>query len=325
MSTVFVSYSRKDKEFVKKLHQAFTEVQRDIWIDWKNIPPNADWRHEIQQGIIASDIFLFVISPDSVASYECGVEIAQAIKHNKRLIPIVYREVDYEAVHPRLAALNWIFLRKEDDFDSGFQKLIQAIDTDLDYARTHTRLLQRAVEWDSKQRDRCFLLRGNDLKDARAWLARSSNKQPLPTALHEQYIAASETAQAKKYTAIFTVVGLDLVLTGCLGFATFSLHKVVSNRHHHNHAVYSQNTSFEDKVMAKVSADGGYVVPTASVNTAVQFVEQDATLCRRKNAAIKNLKQQIAAVEGRKFLPNGKILASTNPDSQVVFWVTQEN
>ncbi len=324
MSTVFVSYSRKDKEFVKKLHQAFSEVQRDVWVDWKNIPPNADWRHEIQQGIIASDIFLFVLSPDSVASYECGVEIAQAIKHNKRLIPIVYREVDYEAVHPRLAALNWIFLREEDDFNIGFQKLIQAIDTDLDGVRTHTRLLQRAIEWDSKKRDRCFLLRGNDLKEAREWLDRASDKQPLPTALHEQYINASAKAQAKKYAAIFTVVSLDLVLTSFLGLATFSLQKVVNN-HHHHYPAYAQNSDFEEKFMAEESADEGYFVPTASIDTAVQSVKKDNALCQRKNGAMKILKQQVKAVKGRNFLPKNKILASTNPDSQIVFWVVQEN
>src|SRR4029453_625251 len=114
--------------------------------------------------------FVFVISPDSVASQVCAEEVAHAVKHNKRLVPIVYRDVDAKCVPQSLSLLNWIFFRESDDFNGAFQTLIKAMDTDLDHVREHTRLLARTIEWDDNQRDDSFLLRGGELQEAEQWL-----------------------------------------------------------------------------------------------------------------------------------------------------------
>ena len=43
MSKIFISYSRKDKDFVKKLYEALTKSlpnsDQDVWVDWEDIPP----------------------------------------------------------------------------------------------------------------------------------------------------------------------------------------------------------------------------------------------------------------------------------------------
>lgn len=46
------------------------------------------------QGIEAADAFLFLVSPDLVASEVCKVELEHAYKNAKRIIPIVVRDVD---------------------------------------------------------------------------------------------------------------------------------------------------------------------------------------------------------------------------------------
>ena len=51
----------------------------------------ADWLAEIYSGIEAADSFLFIISPDSVASKICTLEIEHTVKHNKRLVPVVWK------------------------------------------------------------------------------------------------------------------------------------------------------------------------------------------------------------------------------------------
>ena len=68
MADVFISYSRKDKSFVQRLFEALETDSRDAWVDWEDIPLTADWWAEIQEGIEASDTFVFVISPDSAVS-----------------------------------------------------------------------------------------------------------------------------------------------------------------------------------------------------------------------------------------------------------------
>jgi hypothetical protein len=94
MTDAFISYSRKDKAFVERLVDALESHDRDAWVDTKDIPLTADWLAEIYAAIEFADSFVFVISPDSVASEICGLEINHAVKHNKRLVPILHRDVD---------------------------------------------------------------------------------------------------------------------------------------------------------------------------------------------------------------------------------------
>jgi hypothetical protein len=125
MTDVFISYSRKDKEFVQVLHQALARSQYDAWIDWEYIPLTADWWEEIKAGIEAANTFMFVISPDSIRSKVCGQEVDYAVANHKRLMPIVWRDGFEDAeVWPALGKHNWLFFRECDDFDQAFQSLV---------------------------------------------------------------------------------------------------------------------------------------------------------------------------------------------------------
>ena len=103
MSDVFISYSRKDIDFVQRVFDVLTARDRDPWADWQDIPPTADWLDEIYQGIEAADSFLFVISPDSVISEICTLEIEHVIKHNKCLVPVVWK--DASDVHQSMSEI----------------------------------------------------------------------------------------------------------------------------------------------------------------------------------------------------------------------------
>ena len=93
MAKVFVSYSRKDIDFARRLTMELKKSELDFWIDWEGIPPTVDWWKEIEKGIEEADIFLFLISPDSASSKVCGMEIDTAVKNAKRIIPLVVRDI----------------------------------------------------------------------------------------------------------------------------------------------------------------------------------------------------------------------------------------
>ncbi len=191
MTDVFISYSRKDKQFVQALHTALNNLNRSVWVDWQDILPTEEWWQAIEAGIETANSFIIVLSPDSTTSAICQQEVEHALKHNKRLVPIVHREVEAKAVHPALGARNWIFMREADEFNDAFKILIKALDTDLEYVRVHTRLLLRAVEWEREGQDSSFLLRGSDLEDSEQWLKHGKTREPKPTELQIQYISAS--------------------------------------------------------------------------------------------------------------------------------------
>ncbi len=192
MADVFLSYSRKDTDFVKKLHESLSTEDYEIWVDWEGIPLTADWWAEIEEGIEAADTFVFIISPDSVESQVCGQELDHAVEKNKRIMPVVYR--DTKDVPPSLSHLNWIFCRESDDYEASVQALIEAMNTDLDWVKAHTRLTQRTVEWEKYEKHESYLLRGIDLEDAEGRLG-ERDKIPALTEVQIEYIQASRKKQ----------------------------------------------------------------------------------------------------------------------------------
>jgi TIR domain len=135
---VFISYSRKDKEFVRRLDEELKRRDREAWVDWEGIPPGDKWEKTIYGAIEATHTFIFVLTPDSIASEVCGREIEHAAANNKRLVPIVHRDVADDEVPKSLGELNWIFFRDSDDFEEASDILVRALDTDLNWVRaTH--------------------------------------------------------------------------------------------------------------------------------------------------------------------------------------------
>ena len=210
---VFISYSRKDKEFVRRLDEELKARGREAWVDWDDIRPAEEFMQAIYAAIESADTFIFVLTPNSIASPVCGQELAQAARHNKRLIPVVAQEVEETKVPEALAKLNWIFCRESDDFEAETGKLIQALDTDLEWVRAHTRLLTRAVEWEAKGKNNSFTLRGDDLRDAERWLTQAgTEKERQPTALQTEYIIASRKAAARRQRITLGAVGFGAVV-----------------------------------------------------------------------------------------------------------------
>src|SRR5688572_20553875 len=92
MSDVFISYSRLDKEFVSQLREALTNNDQDVWIDWEDIPPSQSWWNEIQKGIAKANNFVLVMSPNSLSSPICHMEIEYARQLKKRIIPVLHAD-----------------------------------------------------------------------------------------------------------------------------------------------------------------------------------------------------------------------------------------
>lgn len=231
---VLISYSRKDQEFVRRFSAALIEAKRTTWVDWKDIPLSAKWLGEIESAIEAANTFAFIISPDSISSEICRAEIHHATQHRKRIIGIVCRDVDAKIAPQGLAEWQWLFFRPQDDFDAAFQSLIAALDTDLEYVRFHTRVLVRAREWEDRNRNRSFLLRGKDLQNAKNWLELSAEKKPEPTALHRQYIDASRRDVGRQRT-VRACVAAVVVLLVVAAYAYFlkARHEDLISRHDH--------------------------------------------------------------------------------------------
>jgi WD40 repeat protein len=214
---VFVSYSRTDEGFVRRLDAALRQRGKDVWVDWEDIPATADWRARIFAGIDSSRTFVAVLSPELLASGICREELEHATLSNKRLVPVVRRSVDRRSTPDELRIPNWIFFRESDDFERSVDQLVEALDTDLEWLETHARLTVRATEWDREQRDASFLLRGRDLKEAEAWVAEQASHREAATRLQADYIVASRKGATRRQRILFTGVVLALTVAVVLG------------------------------------------------------------------------------------------------------------
>ena len=195
MSAPFISYAREDKAFVLRLHGALDDAGSKAWVDWEDIPPSARWMDEIRRAIIAADAFVFVISPASAASRSCGWEISIAAENNKRVIPLLRMPDESMKLPPAIADINWIFATTEGEFDAAVQQLTTAMNVDLEWVRWHSRLLNRAHEWERANAEESLLLRGWDLEDAERRFATVGDRQPALTELQAQYVACGRWSQ----------------------------------------------------------------------------------------------------------------------------------
>src|SRR5262245_12488446 len=189
MSDVFVSYSRRDADFVRRLTQALTAHGLSIWVDEEGIPPSAEWMREILAAIEAADCFVYVVTPEAAASEVCALEVRHTLENHKRILPVLRRPVAGGQLAAEIERLQWVDL--QDD------ARVEPIRTDPESLHLHTRLLTRGVQWRDNRQDGSLLLRGKELETAERWLA-SAAVSPAPTELQRDFVLASRRASDRR-------------------------------------------------------------------------------------------------------------------------------
>ena len=337
MSDLFISYSRKDIAYAKLLHKALKEHDFETWIDWQDIPPSTEWLEEVYTAIEQANTFIFILSASSILSEMCVKEIEHASKNNKRIIPIVINDVEPSKVHSALAAINWIFSRSKDELQPAIASLIEAIQTDYDWVKAHTRLQMRALEWERTDKDISYLLQGTDLQQAENWLAESVDKEPEPTLQQTRYIQSSRQGSAKRQRLLLLSVGAALIVTVVLGILA------VINGQRAQQSAYSLATQVvvaeEQKEIAVENArlarireltmvsqqeetryDIALLLGIESFNTIENYQTKDNLFnLARSNPQVRGIsshdKVRVLAVS-----PDGKTLASGAQDGSIIIW-----
>ena len=327
MNDVFISYSRRDKVFTQKLFEALKAENRSVWADWEDIPAASDWDAEIKEGIEQTESVLFLLSPEWIKSNECRKELNHAVSMGKRLIPILYQMVDPNCVPPELAKINWVYMRDTDDFGKSLQTLCSAMDTDLDWIKTHTRIQVRAVEWNKKNRENSFVLRGKDLADAEKFTSEAAGKSPEPTQLQGEYILASRKDATRRQRITLAGVTIALVISIILGVAAvFQRQAAVLNAKisfARELSAQAANNIDKDPELSLLLAQQAIDV-TNSANQPVLMSSIDALRLAVQNSRVRlTIDAGTDPIESIAVSPNGKYLVSGGWDGTVrVFEVT---
>jgi len=231
MHDIFISYSRKDLEFVNWLVGELSGQDLSIWVDQEGIAPTEKWMQSIYEAIEASDNFVFIISPDSLSSEYCQRELLHAIKNNKRLIPILRKAVmdnDFQVKNGfedeedevilegfvLMKSIQYIDFREQKDQNETLDSLVQSINTNPEWAKQHTRWLQRAREWEKHDFDKGRLLTASEVVLVQGWLDEAAGKVPEPTDLHRAYIKISKDyhRKRKRINLFLSLAGITAVV-----------------------------------------------------------------------------------------------------------------
>lgn len=97
---VFITYARTDKEAKDKLIRSLTVMTRsgliEIWHDTEMLGGDK-WQQEIfSKHLPTSDLLLYLVSIESLASENCYKEFEVALEKKIRVIPIIFSDCDWK-------------------------------------------------------------------------------------------------------------------------------------------------------------------------------------------------------------------------------------
>jgi tetratricopeptide (TPR) repeat protein len=217
---VFISYSRKDSDFADRLDASLKAHDYAPLIDRTEIYIFEDWWQRIQTLITQADTVIFVLSPDSVASDTCHKEVGFAASRNKRFAPIQFRQIDTKMVPSALERLDFEFFDDADKFEQNVDRLVEALQVDIDWIRKHTEFGEQAHDWADAKRPRGLLLRPPILEEAERWIASRPRDAPMPTAETQAFIAESRRTASHRRDILSASLTIGLLLAlGLAGLA----------------------------------------------------------------------------------------------------------
>ena len=97
---IFITYARKDKEAKDKLITSLAVMKRqgliEIWHD-NEMYGGDRWQDEIfSKHLPSSDLLLYLVSADSLASENCYKELEIALDKEIKVIPIIFADCDWK-------------------------------------------------------------------------------------------------------------------------------------------------------------------------------------------------------------------------------------
>jgi WD40 repeat protein len=280
MADLFFSYSRADSEYVVRLADDLRERGKEVWIDTEGLTDAEVFPQALRSAIEGADVFVAIISPESVSSRFCQTEVSHAEQLGKRIVPVLLRPVDDALLPSAIRDRNWIPAERADTA----ARVARAADTDLEHVRTHTRWTTRAVEWEHQNRDRSLLPRGSELAAGETWLAGcASDADPAPTALQRELVYRGRRVQSTRQRRLLGVaVGTLVVALALLVFALIARQSADEQRR----SAERQRTTAQAQALAARSDAAIAVSPLAALHLA-----RAAVLIQASDNSLRTLKQ----------------------------------
>jgi len=124
---IFISYSRRDQEFVTRLASDLDAQVAGVWFDQSTIQVGQKWHDEIMEGIHECKAFILVLSPDAMESRHAREEVNKALELGKTIFPILYRPAKWTGEFESLIKDIQTLDLRSGSYTDNFQKLVDGL------------------------------------------------------------------------------------------------------------------------------------------------------------------------------------------------------
>jgi hypothetical protein len=124
---IFISYSRRDQEFVTRLASDLDAQVAGVWFDQSSIQIGEDWHEEIMEGIRECKAFILILSPDAMDSRYVREEVNKALELGKPIFPILYRPAPWKDEIATLVKEVQTLDLRSGSYTDNFYKLVDGL------------------------------------------------------------------------------------------------------------------------------------------------------------------------------------------------------
>jgi len=124
---IFISYSRRDQEFVTRLASDLDAQVAGVWFDQSDIQLGENWHDEIMEGIRECKAFILVLSPDAAESKYVREEVNKALELGKTIFPVIYRAGQWTGEFGSLVKEVQTLDLRSGSYTDNFQKLVDGL------------------------------------------------------------------------------------------------------------------------------------------------------------------------------------------------------
>src|SRR4030095_6328032 len=124
---IFISYSRRDQEFVTRLASDLNAHVAGVWFDHSEIQIGEKWHDEIMEGIHDCKAFILVLSPDAIESKYVRDELNKALELGKEIFPVIYRPAKWTGEFESLVRDIQTLDLRSGSYTDNFQILVDGL------------------------------------------------------------------------------------------------------------------------------------------------------------------------------------------------------
>ncbi len=124
---IFISYSRRDQEFVTRLASDLDKQVAGVWFDQSDIQVGQQWHDKIMDGIRECKALILILSPDAAESRYVREEINKALELGKPIIPILYRAAQWTGEFEKLVKDVQTLDLRSGSYTENFQTLVDGL------------------------------------------------------------------------------------------------------------------------------------------------------------------------------------------------------